>query len=398
MFVDMSGNSTPDGTALPTPRRRPVSGAPGIYYRPRSDGGGVAGPPYEYAYLDLTGHRRWRTVHGPLEQALREQGQHRHRRRRQTPSKYASHIVTFDQLAHDWLAQLQVRSATADRYQWALDRHLLPRLGNYPLTAIDTDLIGRLIIDLRRDNLAGWSVSAALQPLRIILNDAVRKGHIAANPINSLGRHELPNHQDQRPHRILSCDEIRNLLAAATTPRYRCLFELLLTSGLQIGEALGLTAADLDHDRNLIYVRQQLNRHKVRDQLKTPSSERVIDLPRKLLHKMHTLLDSWGAADDPDALIFTSKNRTGLERKVCRQALIRAAAAASLRPPHPTLHDLRHTHASMLVALDYPLADVQHRLGHAKPDTTLRVYTHQWRRRDAERSTIGEDLARLLSL
>ncbi|MGH2716016.1 MAG: tyrosine-type recombinase/integrase, partial [Thermoleophilaceae bacterium] len=63
--------------------------------------------------------------------------------------------------------------------------------------------------------------------------------------------------------------------------------------------------------------------------------------------------------------------------------------------PEPCLHDLRHSHASMLIALDVPLVDVQRRLGHRKPDTTLRVYAHQWKEREARRSQIGEQLGQL---
>jgi hypothetical protein len=49
----------------------------------------------------------------------------------------------------------------------------------------------------------------------------------------------------------------------------------------------------------------------------------------------------------------------------------------------------------MLIALDVPLVDVQRRLGHRKPDTTLRVYAHQWKEREARRSQIGRQLGQL---
>jgi integrase len=231
----------------------------------------------------------------------------------------------------------------------------------------------------------------------MILNDAVRKGHITNNPVKALDRHELPRRRDKREHPILNLDEMRALLAATPNPRYRCLLELLLTSGVRIGEALGLTNSDLDRGHNLIHVRRQLNREKQHDLLKTPSSERVIDLPPTLVEQMSALLRERGAEHNPNALVFASRNNTGLERKVCRAALDRAAAAAKLPLPHPSLHDLRHSHASMLVSLNYPISDVQRRLGHAKPDTTLRQYTHQWRQRDAQRSTIGNHLSQLLT-
>ena len=51
----------------------------------------------------------------------------------------------------------------------------------------------------------------------------------------------------------------------------------------------------------------------------------------------------------------------------------------------------------MLIALDTPVVDVQLRLGHRKPDTTLRVYAHQWKEREARRSQIGRQLGQLFA-
>src|SRR5205085_12067771 len=97
------------------------------------------------------------------------------------------------------------------------------------------------------------------------------------------------------------------------------------------------------------------------------------------------------------ALVFASRTGSGLERKVARGALTRACAAAGIADPQPTLHDLRHSHASMLIALDYSVVEVQHRLGHRKPDTTLRVYAHQWKYRETQRSRIGAQVGHLFA-
>src|SRR5439155_22916140 len=63
--------------------------------------------------------------------------------------------------------------------------------------------------------------------------------------------------------------------------------------------------------------------------------------------------------------------------------------------PQPTLPDLRHSHASMLIAMDFSVVDVQRRLGHRKPDITLRIYAHEWKYRDAQRSQIGRQIDRI---
>jgi integrase len=113
------------------------------------------------------------------------------------------------------------------------------------------------------------------------------------------------------------------------------------------------------------------------------------------MKRLLALVAERGQLFNPSALVFASRSGSGVERKVAREALKRAVKAAGIAPPEPTLHDLRHSHASMLIALDVSVVDVQRRLGHRKPDTTLRVYAHQWKYREARRSEIGQQLGRL---
>ena len=187
---------------------------------------------------------------------------------------------------------------------------------------------------------------------------------------------------------------MRALVENAESEQSRCLLELLLTSGMRIGEALGLAVADLEPDKSLVRIEHQLGRDGTRTRLKTDESRRLVDIPPDLMRRMLALVNTRGARFDQHALVFASRNGTGLERKVARHALERAVKRAQLDPPRPTLHDLRHSHASMLIALDYSLIEIQRRLGHRKPDTTLRIYAHEWKYRDAQRSTIGAQLGR----
>jgi integrase len=250
---------------------------------------------------------------------------------------------------------------------------------------------------MRQKNLKGWTIKSALRPLSIMLAQAARKGRIPANPMQQLERGERPKHDDERPKRILSLEEMQQLLAACETLQSRCLFELLLASGLRIGETLGLTVADLDLDHSLIRVAYQLDRDGNRTPLKTAESKRTLDIPPRLMRRLRALLAARGDLHNPQGFVFASKTGAGLERKVIRNQLNRATKQAKLSLPHPTLHDLRHSHASMLIALNYTVTDVQHRLGHRKPDTTLRIYVHQWRTHQAKHSTIGSHIGPLLT-
>jgi len=367
----------------PRPRRRAVPRHPGIYYRPRPDGKIAA--PYELRYLDSSGTYRWEIVHGSLDDAEAKRAQLRVRRQR--GERIEPSRQTFEQYARDWLERQEVRPRTRELYVWALEQHLIPRLGERRLAQISCEEIAALISELRGKGLKGWTITSALRPLSIILAQAARKGRIPVNPMTQLERGERPKHDDQRPKRILSLDEMQALLQQADTEQYRALFELLLTSGLRIGEALGLTVADLDTKHSVIRVEYQLGRDGNRTPLKTEGSIRAIDIPPPLMRQLLDLAAERGALFNPHALVFASRNESGLMRKVAREALKRAVKAAELAEPQPTLHDLRHSHASMLIAMDFSVVDVQRRLGHRKPtppSASMRISGNSAKRNEAK--------------
>ena len=248
---------------------------------------------------------------------------------------------------------------------------------------------------MRRKGLRGSTTLTALRPLSRILAHAARRGAIAVNPFTQLERGERPKLDDQRPKRILNFDEMQAVIGHADCERSSCLLELMLTAGLRIGEAVGLAVCDLDREHSVIRVEYQLGREGTRTPLKTEESRRAIDIPPRLMRRLVALVGERGALSDPAALVFASRNGSGIERKVARTALRRAVKGAGIAAPEPTLHDLRHSHASMLIALDISVVEVQRRLGHRKPDTTLRIYAHEWKYREARRSQIGQQLGQL---
>jgi integrase len=344
-------------------------------------------------YLDSSGKRRWAVVHGSLDDAEAKRSElrlRRHRGERIQPIR-----KSFEQYAWEWLELQPVRERTREVHSWALREHLIPYFGRRRLDQITVDDVAGFIAAMRRKGLRGSTTLTTLRPLSKILAHAARRGAIPVNPCSQLERGERPRLDDQRPKRILTLEEMQALIDAADGEQYRCLLELLLTAGLRIGEALGLAVCDLDREHALLRVEYQLGRDGERTPLKTEESRRAIDIPPQLTQRLVALVAGRGALNDPAALVLASRNGSGLMRKTATAALARAVKAAGIAAPKPSLHDLRHSHASMLIALDTPLVDVQRRLGHRKPDTTLRVYTHQWKEREARRSQIGERLGEL---
>jgi integrase len=315
---------------------------------------------------------------------------------RQWRGQRAESSEPFHEHARAWLDRQQVRPRTREGYQWALECHLIPYFRDRHLDQISGDDVAAFIAEKRRAGLKGWTISTILRPLSMLLRQATRRGQIAINPMSQLERRERPRHDDVRHKRILSLPEMRTVLEHTESEQHRALFALLLTSGLRIGEALGLTATDLDSESALVQVWYQLGRDGVRSPLKTEESRRSIDLPREVMQQLGRLVDDRRSGAAEDSFVFASRTGRALQRKVVREALRRASRAAKLAEPYPTLHDLRHSHASMLIALGVSIVEVQHRLGHRTPDTTLRVYAHEWRQSEAQRSQVGRRITRLL--
>ncbi len=374
------------------PRRRPLAGVPGLYFRPRRDG--VVGPPYEFSYKDRDRRRRWQVVHGGVEEAVARRDELVALALAERPD---SHSRKFEEAAATWLGVQPGTTRTLELYSWALRRHLVPFFGEMCLEEIRVDDIVAFISSMRRQGLKSWTISSALRPLSMMLSQAARRGGIPINPMSQLEPGERPRHDDERPKRILRLDEMRLLLASVNSPQHQCLIELLLASGLRIGEALGLVVGDLDSDNRIIRVEYQLSREGKRAPLKTPASRRSVDIPTSLFERLISLVEGRGDSVNPDALVFSGRKGAGISRKTCRRALQQAARGAGLRYPHPTLHDLRHSHASMLIALGCSVTDVQRRLGHRRADTTLRIYTHEWIDRDVRKREIAGRLESLPS-
>lgn len=101
---------------------------------------------------------------------------------------------------------------------------------------------------------------------------------------------------------------------------YRCLLELLFTTGLRIGEALGLAVGDLEIKHCVIRVECQLGRDGTRSPLKTEESRRAIDIPPQLMRRLVALTRERGTHADPEGFVFASRNGRGIERKVAREA------------------------------------------------------------------------------
>jgi len=297
--------------------------------------------------------------------------------------------LTFAGFIHRyWLPtkELRLEPSTFDGYRRHVRLHLLPHLGDTPLRRINIDQIQTLYRHLLKEGntltgngLAAKTVLDIHIILRSALANAVKRGLLRDNPAVAA---EAPSARrpTNRAHRIWTAKQLTSFLRTTVDTRYHPAFWLAANTGMRRSEILGTRWNQLDPDtqrlsvsRTVVAVDYQIHESPG----KTRNSRRSIDLDTRtvevLLEWQQHQAEELGS-HDPGGPIFTKKAGPVLHPHALSQAFERAVAKTTL--PKITIHDLRHTHATLLIKAGVPLKVVSERLGHSSPAFTMATYQH----------------------
>ena len=225
---------------------------------------------------------------------------------------------------------------------------------------------------------APGTIRKAYQLLSAVFDAAVSSDLIARSPCRGI---KLP--RDVREEmRFLSPEEIEKL-AGAIDPRYRTLVLTGAYTGLRSGELFGLKVNRLDMLRRQLRVVHTLTEVKGLVRLgppKSKASRRTVTMPAFLVEELAQNLAQYR---DPDNWIFSSPQGGPVRRTNFRRRFWLPAVQASVGEPL-RFHDLRHSHAAILIAAGVHPKVLQDRLGHASITTTLDTYGHLMKGLDEE--------------
>ena len=261
-----------------------------------------------------------------------------------------SYITLRPRLAalKDFFGKQKVRSIT----HGDLERYRTVRLKTPVVLGKNThrtDKPGKL--SYRQRSIA--TINRELTLMRRVLNVAFRNGWITRSPFE-MGEPLITRGDEMPRERILTRKEEERLLAACSEKRIhiRPILICALDTGMRKGEILKLVASDLDFDNCLITVRA-FNTKTMR--------ERQVAMSKRLAHELEAICAR--LPEDQEVPVFGITNDF-------KRAFNTARKAAGL--PDVRFHDLRHTHATRLVALHMPLSEVGRVLGHTQANTTFR--------------------------
>ena len=286
--------------------------------------------------------------------------------------------VTIAALGDAWLASqphLKPSSVAVVESAWRL--HVRPVWGNLLVSEVRFGAVQEWVAELTNGSSHGRPRSASLVLrahgiLSAILEAAVRDRRIGSNPARGVS---LPR-KVGREHRYLTHEQVHSLAEAAG--EYSTLIRVLAYTGLRWGEVSGLRVKDVDLARARLKVVQNAVLVNGEVIVGTPKTHKRRSVPVPPF-VMYLVAEAMRGKQQNDLLFADAAGRHLRTPTVHEHSwLDRALVAAGL--PSMTIHDLRHTAASLAVAAGANVKAVQKMLGHASASMTLDVYTDLLRR------------------
>jgi integrase len=299
----------------------------------------------------------------------------------------------------DW-ATTNVGLKTLERYKQLLRLYVKPHIGSIRLQKLQAVHLNELYSALLRSGgkddraLSSRSVGHVHRVLHRALGHAATWGLVSQNVASLVGPPPVPD----REIAILTEDQIGTILRHLQGRTLRPIVSFLLGTGARRGEALALRWKDVDLQKNMVRIERSLEQTKGSLRFKQPKTKhgrRNISISPWLAAELKShrarqderrLALGAGRAPD-DSTVFARWN--GEPRSPSRLSQDFAAAMDALKIDC-TLHGLRHTHVSQLIAAGLDVLTISRRIGHASPAITLNVYSHMFSNTDTRAAEIME--------
>ena len=269
-------------------------------------------------------------------------------------------------------AETHVSPRTLEGYRGNLDRYIIPALGNIRLDKLTGRQIESFESDCQRKGLSAQTVLHCHRIIFQALRWGVRMGILSRNVAEAV---EGPNPKRHQAH-TLAWNRVQEFLQVAQSSTYYPLLLIALLTGLRRSELLGLQWQDVNFDTGILSVRRSLIQlHTGQLLIGPPKSgkSRTVVLPHQAVDCFKRIFNS-REVQRPEALVFCHSDGRPLIPDTVTRNFSRLMAKVDLKGFR--LHDLRHTHATLLLSVGVHLKVVSERLGHAGVGITADLYSH----------------------
>mgnify|MGYP002548680742 CR=1 FL=1 len=291
--------------------------------------------------------------------------------------------MTFEAFVEIYTTDLRARlkESTWQTKEHIIRTKILPYFGKRKINEITTkDVIAwqnELLAyrDEKRKPYSQTYLKSLHNQLSAIFNHAVRYYDLHSNPAAKAGN---MGNEERREMLFWTKEEYQKFSEVMMDkPVSFYAFEMLYWCGIREGELLALTPADFDFEKRTVTINksyQRLNKQDVVTTPKTPKSNRVIQMPQFLCDELQDYLKQLYGVE-PDSRMFPI-SKSYLHREMdrgCKQTGVKRIR----------IHDLRHSHISLLIDMGFTALAIAERVGHESIDITYR-YAHLFPTRQVE--------------
>lgn len=319
----------------------------------------------QYRYTDWQGKRRKSTKRGFATKREAEEWL-----RNFLITQKADFDMKFENFWKMYYADMEtrLREHTMRTKKYIVELKILPYFGNKRVNDITAADIRQWQNELIKIGYSPTYLKTINNQLSAIFNYAVRYYDLKSNPCAKTGSMGKSKAEEMD---FWTGEEFRRFIDSVMNKRLSYMaFMTLYWTGMRLGELLALNPKDVDLEKRTISITKSYQRLGKKDVItppKTPKSKRVITIPEFLAADIKDYMDSLYDLQEDDRLFPITKYY--LEHEMQRG--IKESGVKRIR-----VHDLRHSHASMLIELGFSPLEIANRLGHEKVETTLNTYAH----------------------
>lgn len=295
--------------------------------------------------------------------------------------------LTFANLTELYLEDCKVRlkASTYEGKVFLFNKNLLPYFGKMHIENINPQTVRRWQTELMKKGCKDTYLKQIHNQLSAVFNYAVKYCGLHSNPARECGSMGS-KHADTM--QFWTVEEFERFdKAISDDPMSHAIFNLLFWSGMREGEMLALTLNDFDFENNTIRINKTYSVLKGGIETITPpktkKSKREIDMPDFCMDIIRDYVRKLYGIRKTDRLFPTNKY-------FISDTMTRGCLKAEVK--RIRIHDLRHSHASVLINMGVSILLISERLGHENIETTLRTYSHLYR------STVKDTVRQLETL
>ncbi|WP_041711518.1 tyrosine-type recombinase/integrase [Clostridium pasteurianum] len=293
--------------------------------------------------------------------------------------------INFGALADLYMedAATRIRATTLQCKKYIVDLKIKPYFGKMRTSDITANHVRKWQNEMIKKDYSQTYLKNINNQLSAIFNFAIKYYNLSSNPDIKAGTIGKKNADGMK---FWTLDEFKKFIEYSSKPMATLAFKILFWTGIRSGELMALTWKDIDLENKILHITKtyaRINKIDYINNPKTPKSKRDVSLSDFLCRDIEIYKNKVYETGSNERIFTFTKDFICREiKRICKKSEVKQIR----------IHDLRHSHASLLIELGFTPLLIAERLGHENPQTTIDTYSHLYPNKDSAVANKLDDL------